>query len=124
MLWVFLIIVALIIGFVIAFFVVVSEVTGSSANEFDFDDDDGDDDEDLDGDGWKTRDDYLAEYSRPGFAEKGKWARFEYSDHNGNSSKRSVTMWERRGIYIVGYDRSRKEERTFRQDRISGWISG
>ncbi|MCJ1959630.1 WYL domain-containing protein [Novosphingobium mangrovi (ex Hu et al. 2023)] len=58
------------------------------------------------------------------FPTQGKWARFEYAGHDGEVSKRTITMWEKRGIYIVGYDRSRNEERTFRQDRISEWVCG
>lgn len=58
------------------------------------------------------------------FPKRGKWARFEYIGSDGNQSKRTIANWERRGIYIVGYDRSRKEERTFRQDRIAGWLAG
>lgn len=60
----------------------------------------------------------------PRFGGKGKWARFEYVDSDGSKSKRTIAMWERRGRYIVGYDRSRKEERTFRQDRITEWLAG
>lgn len=63
-------------------------------------------------------------YSDDSIPDRGKWARFEYEDHNGSSSSRDITMWEKRGIYIVGYDRAQKAERTFRQDRISNWRCG
>lgn len=59
-----------------------------------------------------------------GFAERGKWARFEYVDADGVITTRSISNWERRGPYIAGFDRSKKSERTFRQDRISEWVSG
>lgn len=73
---------------------------------------------------WIDDQQYKASITRDGFAERGKWARFEYVDNDGVMSNRSITMWEKRGGYIVGYDRSRKAERTFRQDRISDWKSG
>jgi hypothetical protein len=73
---------------------------------------------------WIDDQQYKASISRDGFGEKGKWARFEYVDNDGVVTERSITMWEKRGAYIVGYDRSRKAERTFRQDRISDWTSG
>jgi hypothetical protein len=67
---------------------------------------------------------YKTSISRDGFGERGKWASFEYVGADGVITKRTVAMWEKRGAYIVGYDRTRKEERTFRQDRISDWVSG
>lgn len=67
---------------------------------------------------------YQAQFAREGFSGKGKWARFTYTDHHGATSRREITMWEVRGSYVVGYDRSRSAERTFRQDRISDWICG
>lgn len=67
---------------------------------------------------------YKQSISRDGFDDKGKWARFEYVDADGEVTNRTITMWEKRGAYIVGYDKSRKAERTFRQDRISEWVSG
>lgn len=74
--------------------------------------------------GWIDDRTYKQGIEASGFESHGKWARFEYIDADGTSTKRSITMWERRGPYIVGYDRDRKAERTFRQDRIEGWISG
>lgn len=73
---------------------------------------------------WAPYAEHLASIDCPDIPEIGRWARFEYVDADGQISNRSVTMWEKRGRYIVGYDRSRKDERTFRQDRISKWICG
>jgi hypothetical protein len=56
--------------------------------------------------------------------QKGKWSQFDYIDNDGNPSLRKVTMWESRGRYVVGYDKDRKEERTFRKARISNWQAG
>lgn len=67
---------------------------------------------------------YTESISRPDFADRGKWARFEYTDSDGVVTKRNIAMWERRGGYIVGFDRSKNAERTFRQDRISEWQCG
>ena len=66
----------------------------------------------------ESRDDRWAE------GDRGKWCRFNYTDAEGRDSKRELTMWESRGRYIVGFDRKRGEERTFRKVRISDWISG
>lgn len=73
---------------------------------------------------WIDDQKHKAGISRDGFAERGKWARFDYMDHHELVSTRNITMWEKRGAYIVGYDRSRKAGRTFRQDRISDWVCG
>ncbi|WP_408586566.1 hypothetical protein [Novosphingobium sp.] len=73
---------------------------------------------------WIADQEYKASISREGFPEQGKWARFEYTDADGEVSKRTIAMWQKRGAYIVGFDRSRKAERTFRQDRISDWVCG
>ena len=73
---------------------------------------------------WLDRQDYLALQSRSGFDECGRWARFDYVDRDGVVTSRSITNWERRGIYIVGYDRSKGAERTFRQDGIEDWVCG
>jgi len=85
-------------------------------------------DEDRDAVQWRRRwlsdERHRAKNSRPGFAPSGKWSRFEYVDADGVITKRNVVNWERRGAYIVGYDKDRREERTFRQDRISDWLSG
>jgi predicted DNA-binding transcriptional regulator YafY len=59
-----------------------------------------------------------------GWANRGKWARFDYVDADGKATHRQIVNWEKRGAYIVGYDRSRDAERTFRQDRIEGWVAG
>lgn len=64
------------------------------------------------------------QFKREGFADAGEWARFEYADHHGEITQRSISNWEQRGPYIVGWDRDRRAERTFRQDRISSWASG
>lgn len=73
---------------------------------------------------WAESRRYKDSISREGFADNGKWARFEYIDHHGATTKRTITRWEKRGAYIVGYDKSRGAERTFRQDRINAWVSG
>ncbi len=73
---------------------------------------------------WLDRQDWNDSISRADIPAKGKWARFDYVDTDGVATKRSITMWEKRGAYIVGYDRSRKDERTFRQDRINDWLCG
>lgn len=57
-------------------------------------------------------------------AQSGKWATFSYVDSEGVSSKRTIANWSNRGAYVVGYDRAKKAERTFRQDRISDWKCG
>lgn len=67
---------------------------------------------------------YTESISRPDFPDRGRWARFEYTDNDGVVTKRNIAMWERRGGYIVGFDRSKNAERTFRQDRISEWQCG
>lgn len=85
-------------------------------------------DEDRDAVQWRKRwlsdERHRLKNSRPGFAASGKWSRFEYVDADGVITKRHVVNWERRGAYIVGYDKDRREERTFRQDRISDWLAG
>ncbi|OJW73039.1 MAG: hypothetical protein BGO57_13255 [Sphingomonadales bacterium 63-6] len=73
---------------------------------------------------WKGRQEHNAQFARDGFETAGKWARFDYVDDKGNAGRREITMWERRGSYIVGYDKARKAERTFRQDRIDNWVAG
>lgn len=73
---------------------------------------------------WIDKQRYTASISRPDLPDSGKWARFEYVDNDGVMTKRTIAMWERRGGYIVGYDRAKKAERTFRQDRISSWVCG
>lgn len=73
---------------------------------------------------WVRDRQYQDQFQRGGFGESGKWARFDYIDANGASSKREIVMWQSRGPYIVGLDKSRGEERNFRQDRISNWASG
>lgn len=67
---------------------------------------------------------YKESISVDGFPDSGTWARFSYIDSEGNVSSRDISNWERRGPYIVGFDRSRQAERTFRQDRISEWKCG
>ena len=54
----------------------------------------------------------------------GKWARFDYVDHDGEVSSRDISNWESRGRYIVGFCRAARAERTFRKVRISEWKSG
>lgn len=56
--------------------------------------------------------------------QQGKWARFDYVDSDGSASKRNIANWTDTGRYVIGFDRAAKEERTFRRDRISNWISG
>lgn len=73
---------------------------------------------------WIEDREYKDQFKREGFAESGKWARFEYVDQHGEITDRSITNWEQRGAYIVGWDRDRKAERTFRQDRIGNWVAG
>lgn len=73
---------------------------------------------------WIEDQEYGDQFRRDGFADAGKWARFEYADHHGEITQRSISNWEQRGPYIVGWDRDRRAERTFRQDRISSWASG
>jgi hypothetical protein len=73
---------------------------------------------------WVKDHEYKNQFKRDGFAESGKWARFDYVDKDGEISKRNIANWEQRGAYIVGWDRAKKAERTFRQDRISDWVSG
>ncbi|MFC0683565.1 hypothetical protein [Novosphingobium clariflavum] len=60
---------------------------------------------------------------RPEVADRGKWARFEYVDNDGVVTKREVVNWEVSGRYVRGYCKMRKEERSFRIDRISEWVS-
>lgn len=67
---------------------------------------------------------YKDQFKRAGFGDSGKWARFAYADADGRESRRQIVNWQQRGPYIVGYDRSKKGERTFRQDRISDWQAG
>jgi hypothetical protein len=66
---------------------------------------------------------YKQSISRDGSTIKRNGRAFEYVDADGVVTNRTITMWEKRGAYIVGYDKSRKAERTFRQDRISEWVS-
>lgn len=85
-------------------------------------------DEDRDAVQWRMR--WLSgerlrlKNSRTDFEPAGKWARFEYVDADGVITNRHIVNWERRGAYIVGHDKDRREERTFRQDRISDWLAG
>ena len=58
--------------------------------------------------------------SHPGISGKGKWCRFDYVDQGGSVSEREVVNWEVSGRYVRGYCKTRKEERNFRIDRISG----
>lgn len=62
--------------------------------------------------------------SRPGISGSGRWARFEYADADGVVTNRDVVNWEVAGRYVRAYDRKRKDERTFRIDRISDWVAG
>lgn len=55
--------------------------------------------------------------------ESGKWARFTYTNAEGDASDREIVNWQSRGAYVVGYDRSRGAERTFRKSRIEAWLS-
>jgi hypothetical protein len=73
---------------------------------------------------WIDDQKYKQSISRDGFADSGRWARFEYVDNDGVVTRREIVNWETRGAYIVGFDRSKKAERTFRQDRISDWRAG
>lgn len=73
---------------------------------------------------WVDDRQYKDQFKRDGFEESGKWARFAYVDHHGEITSRSITNWERRGTYILGWDRDKRAERTFRQDRIRDWEAG
>lgn len=73
---------------------------------------------------WIEKKAWSARASRADIADSGKWARFDYVDAKGNASKRVISMWEKRGAYVAGFDRSRGEERSFRQDRIENWTAG
>lgn len=44
----------------------------------------------------------------------GNWMRFDYTDLDGKKSNRNITMWQKRGIAVVGYDKKAGGERTFR----------
>ncbi|MXO73548.1 WYL domain-containing protein [Alteraurantiacibacter buctensis] len=56
-----------------------------------------------------------------GLPQRGKWIRFTYFDQDGVVTSREVTNWEVRGRYLVGFDREKRAERTFRHDRIEDW---
>ncbi len=71
----------------------------------------------------RLRDQSLLE-SRPEISGGGRWARFEYVDHDGVITDRDIARWEVSGRYVRGYDRKRKAERNFRIDRISNWKAG
>ena len=73
---------------------------------------------------WLDDREYKQSLEVAGFPESGTWARFSYVSQDGQASARDISNWERRGPYIVGYDRQRTGERTFRQDRITDWKSG
>lgn len=60
--------------------------------------------------------------TQPEISGNGKWARFEYVDNEGAVTKREVVNWEVSGRYVRGFCKMRKEERSFRIDRISEWI--
>lgn len=62
--------------------------------------------------------------SDDGIAPSGKWARFEYIDRDGVVTAREITRWHRTDSHVVGYDRNRRAERTFRRDCISEWAAG
>lgn len=64
------------------------------------------------------------DYDQWAEGETGKWCRFDYENADGEKSRRNVTMWESSGRMIIGYCRTRKEERNFRKDRITNWQSG
>lgn len=101
---------------------------GAYADEDDFQDALDQADEDIEECRWRLewidKKSWSARASRDDIAESGKWARFDYVDAKGNASKRHITMWEKRGAYVAGFDRSRGEERSFRQDRIKNWSAG
>lgn len=54
----------------------------------------------------------------------GKWSRFVYTDSHGQRSSREIVNWESRGAYIVGFDRAKQGERTFRKGQIEEWVAG
>lgn len=73
---------------------------------------------------WIEKKRWSAEIDVTDIADSGKWARFSYCDADGAETQREIANWEKRGAYIVGYDRQKKGERTFRQDRIGAWQAG
>lgn len=73
---------------------------------------------------WEDRQRWIADLDRGDIEPAGRWARFEYVDRDGVITNREIATWEKRGAYVVGFDRERRGERTFRQDRISAWTSG
>ena len=57
-------------------------------------------------------------------ADRGSWARFEYVDRDGVVTQRRISNWRRDGVYITGWCNTRREERTFRLDRMDEWVAG
>lgn len=68
---------------------------------------------------WLPRREWIASIDNPAIPAGGKWARFEYVDADGVVTQRHIRQWSKRGAYIEGFCMDRRDNRTFRQDRIS-----
>lgn len=53
--------------------------------------------------------------------EEGQSAKFQYVDVDGVVTDREVRNWKSSGAHIRGYCLDRRDNRTFRKDRISSW---